>query len=57
MSHLRWGLTIGGLALALLGVVLVDQRLVWAAIAMLVGSLIVRVILRKRESGNSRPEG
>jgi hypothetical protein len=39
----------------MLGVALDDLRLVWGAIAVLLGSLLIRLILRKRESGNSRP--
>jgi hypothetical protein len=57
VSHLRWVLVLGGFALALLGVVLADQRLVWAAIAMLLSSLLVSLVLRKRGSGNSAPPG
>ena len=57
MNHLRLGLAIGGFVLALLGVVLVDGRLVGGAIAMLLGSIILRLIPRKRGNGNSRPEG
>jgi hypothetical protein len=30
-----------------------DVRLVWAAIAVLLGSLLLRLILRKREDGTS----
>jgi len=50
-------LAICGFALALLGVALIDERLVWAAIATLLGSLALRLIGRKGVNGNSRPEG
>ncbi len=57
MNHLRLGLAICGFVLALLGVALNQVRLVWGAIAVLLGSLLVRLILRKRANGDSRPEG
>jgi hypothetical protein len=57
VNHLRLGLAIGGFVFALLGVVLIDGRLVGVAIAMLLGSLAFRLILRNRGSGNSTPEG
>jgi hypothetical protein len=49
-------LAICGFLLALLGVALDDLRLVWAAIAVLLGSLILRLILRTRMDRHSRPE-
>lgn len=55
MNFLRLGLALCGFVLALLGVAVDDVRLVWAAIAVLLGSLLVRLILRKRESGTSGP--
>jgi len=57
VNHLRLGLAICGFVLALLGVALNDLRLAWGAIAVLLGSLILRLILRKRGNGNSKPEG
>ena len=55
MNYLRLGLALCGFALALLGVAVDDVRLVWAAIAVLLGSLLLRLILRKRENGTSGP--
>ena len=57
MNHLRLGLALCGFVLALLGMALGDERLVWGAIAVLLGSLLLRLILRKRGSGNTPPEG
>jgi hypothetical protein len=58
MSRVRLGLAIIGFVLALGGVVLNDARLVWAAIAVLAGSAIARLVSRKRDNassdGNSR---
>ncbi len=56
MKYLRLGLALTGFVLALLGVALGDQRLVWAAIAVLLVSLILRLVLRNRANGGSRPE-
>jgi hypothetical protein len=55
--RLRLGLALSGFVLAILGVALGDLRLAWAAIAVLLGSLLLRLILRKRGDGSSRPDG
>jgi hypothetical protein len=52
MNRLRLGLALAGLLLAALSVARGDRRLVWAAIALLAGSLIVRILMRK-QNGNS----
>jgi Flp pilus assembly protein TadB len=52
VNYLRLGLALCGFVLALFGVALDDMRLVWAAIAVLLGSLILRLILRKRTKGS-----
>ena len=57
MNHLRLGLAICGFALALIGVALDDLWLVWGAIVVLLGSLLFRLILRKRVNGNSASGG
>jgi uncharacterized membrane protein YfcA len=49
MSQLRIASVVAGFVAALLSVALDDQRLAWMAIALLTVSLIVRLILRKRE--------
>jgi hypothetical protein len=48
MTYLRLGLAFGGFAVALLAVGFEDERLGWGAIALLAGSLLVRVIERRR---------
>jgi hypothetical protein len=53
MNRLRLGLAICGFVLALLSVATNDVRLAWGAIAVLLGSLILRLILRKGVNGNS----
>ena len=53
MNQLRLGLGICGFVLAALGVALSDPRMVWGAIAVLLVSLILRLILRKQGDGNS----
>ncbi len=55
MNQLRLGLAICGFVLAALGVALGEPRLAWGAIVVLLGSLILRLILRKRGNGNSMP--
>jgi hypothetical protein len=53
VNQLRLGLALCGFVLAALGVALSDPRLVWAAVAVLLVSLILRLILRKQGDGNS----
>jgi hypothetical protein len=48
MSTLRIAFAVAGFVAALLSVALNDHRLAWTAIALLAGSLILRLILRKR---------
>jgi len=48
LTGLRIGLALGGFVLALLAVALEDHRVGWGAIALLLGSLIVRLIQRRR---------
>ncbi len=57
MNYVRLGLAAIGFVLALLGVATDNVRLVWAAIAVLLGSLLVRLILGKRVNGRAGPEG
>jgi len=47
---LRIILALAGFAVALLAVALEDRRLGWAAIALLIASLIVRLIQRRPKS-------
>ena len=58
MIQLRIASALAGFVAALLSVALDDKRLAWMAIALLTVSLILRLILRKREnrqSGTDRP--
>jgi hypothetical protein len=57
MNRVRLGLVIAGFVLALLSVTLDDHRLAWGAIALLTASLILRLILSKREKTESGTGG
>lgn len=46
-SALRIGLALAGFAMAILAIALEDHRIGWAAIALLLGSLIVRLLQRR----------
>ena len=46
-AALRIGLALAGFAVAVLAIALEDHRLGWAAIALLLGSLIVRLLDRR----------
>lgn len=52
MSQVRLSLAIGGFVLALFSVALNQIGLGWGAIALLTVSLVLRLIQRKRGSGN-----
>jgi uncharacterized membrane protein len=53
MNRLRLGLALAGMAVALLAVALNEGRLAWAAIALLAGALIVRLLQRHRTDAGS----
>jgi hypothetical protein len=57
MNQLRLGFALAGFVVALLSVALNDRRLAWAAIALLIVSLILRLILRKRDSAKADQNG
>jgi hypothetical protein len=57
VTYLRLGLAFGGFAVALLAVAFEDQRLGWGAIVLLAGSLVVRVVERRRRSRSDTAEG
>jgi len=57
VNRLRLGLAVAGLLFAALSVAREDHQLGWAAIALLAGSLIVRLLMRKRENGNQDASG
>jgi hypothetical protein len=50
VNHLRLGLALAGFVLAFLSVALDDIRLGWVAIIILLISVLVRLVLRKRGS-------
>jgi hypothetical protein len=53
MNVLRLGLSLAGFVLAVLSITLDDRRLVWGAIALLSGSLILRLLQRKRDDSGT----
>ena len=53
MNALRLGLSLAGFVLAVLSITLDDPQLVWGAIALLTGSLLLRVLMRKRNGGKN----
>lgn len=48
LTVLRIGLALGGFVVAVLAIALEDHRLAWGAIALLLGSLVVRLVQRRR---------
>lgn len=48
LTAIRIGLALAGFALAVLAIALEDRRIGWGAIALLIGSLIVRLVQRRR---------
>jgi hypothetical protein len=56
MTRLRIVFALTGFLVALLSVALDDKRVAWVAIALLVVSLILRLIVRKRGGGGGSPD-
>jgi uncharacterized membrane protein len=48
LAVLRVGLALAGFVAAVLAIAVEDHRVAWAAIALLLGSLIIRLIERRR---------
>jgi hypothetical protein len=57
VNRLRLGLAVAGLLLAALSVAREDHQLGWAAIALLAGSLIIRLLMRKQRDGDEDASG
>jgi hypothetical protein len=57
MHRLRLGLAGAGFCVALLSVALDNRQLGWGAIALLCGSLILRLLAGKRERRNTGGQG
>ena len=57
MNHLKLGLALAGFVLAVLSVAYDERHLGWAAIALLVGSLALRLWLRKRNYSHPGQDG
>ena len=52
MKYARLGLAAAGFIAALLSVALDDRQIGWGAIALLTGSLILRIMSRKPQDGD-----
>jgi hypothetical protein len=55
MNFVRIGFAVAGFVLALISIALNNTRLGWAAIAMLLLSLLARLTLRKRTDSRRNP--
>jgi hypothetical protein len=56
VNQARLVLALAGFVAAVLSIALEDRRLAWGAIALLIASLILRLLLRKRQ-GSGRNAG
>jgi len=57
VNFLRVGFAVAGFALALISIALDHDRLGWAAIALLLLSVLTRLTLRKRMDSSPREPG
>jgi Flp pilus assembly protein TadB len=48
INRIRLALSLAGMVLAVVAIMLNDRRVVWGAIALLVASLLLRVVARRR---------
>lgn len=54
MSRLRLGLALAGILAALMAVLTGERRVFWGAVALLTGSLIVRLLQSRSGDGGRR---
>lgn len=48
LARVRLGLSLAGMVVAVIAIMLEDQRIVWGAIALLAASLVLRLVARRR---------
>jgi hypothetical protein len=51
LHHVRLGLSLSGMVVAVVAIMLNDRRIVWGAIALLAASLLLRIVARRRGKG------
>ena len=51
LNRIRLALSLAGMVVAVLAIMLNDRRLVWGAVALLAGSIILRLIYGRKGSG------
>jgi uncharacterized oligopeptide transporter (OPT) family protein len=56
MRYARLGLAVAGFVAALVSIALNDRQLGWGAIALLIGSLILRIVSGKPEDPSGKRE-
>jgi hypothetical protein len=54
MNRARLGLALAGFVAALLSIALEDRRVAWGAIALLIASVILRLLQRRRQGDDTR---
>jgi hypothetical protein len=54
INRIRLALSLAGMVLAVVAIMLNDRRVVWGAIALLATSLLLRVVARRRGSGEGK---
>lgn len=55
LNRIRLALSLSGMVVAVLSIMLNDRRLVWGAIVLLAGSLLLRVVAGRQ--GRGRDQG
>ena len=54
INRIRLALSLAGMVLAVVAIMLNDRRAVWGAIALLAASLLLRVVARRRGTGEGK---
>ena len=54
LNRIRLGLSLSGMVVAVLSIMLNDRRLVWGAIVLLAGSLLLRVMAGRQRRGKDQ---
>ena len=53
LGHVRLGLSLTGMVVAVVAIMFNDRRIVWGAIGLLAASLLLRLVIRRRRTTGS----
>jgi hypothetical protein len=57
VNQIRLGLSLTGMVVAIVAIMLNDRRIVWGAIALLAASLLLRLVIGRRQRSAGGDDG